>query len=178
MGTKSASRVESISGHPRSPTKKPAAALVRGALIGLVVVAHFSVGNASVRLNVLRAILLLAAAGESLGGCLGIFRPRWFAERNGRPYDPAYDGVSQDFGFYNLAFALLFALAALDPMRSTAVIAVAIASYSVHGVTHIFRYFGFYYGGGTPIPTRPQQIELQQGLELIAAAAGMGLFFP
>ena len=141
-------------------------------------VASFIVGNPSVRLDAPRAVLLLAAAGEGVGGSFGVFRPRWFAERNGRPYDPAYHGVSQDFGFYNLAVALLFTLAALDPMRNTTVIAVGIAAYTVHGVTHVGRYFGLYYGGGTPIPTRPQQVELEQGLELIAAATGMALFFP
>ena len=123
-------------------------------------------------------VLILAAAGEAVGGCLGVFRPRWFAERNGRPYDPAYHGVSQDFGFYNVAVASLFALAALDPKRNTAVLEVGIALYAVHGITHVLRYFGLYYGGGTPIPTRPQQAELRDALTLLAGAIGMVLFFP
>lgn len=148
------------------------------AIIALIVAAHFTIAVESIRLNVLRAVLLLAAAGEAIGGSLGVFLPRRFAERNGRPYDPAYHGVSQDFGFYNLAFALLFGLAALDPKRSSWLIAVAIAFYSLHGVTHFFRYFGLYYGGGRPIPTRPQLLEMRDGLTLLAAAVGMVLFFP
>jgi hypothetical protein len=164
--------------HGQQSAAKMPAGLLWGAAIALIVAAHFAVANATLRLTMLRGILLLAAAGEALGGTFGVFRPRWLAERNGRPYDPAYHGVSQDFGFYNLAFAALFTLAAFDPRRGAAVIAVAIASYTVHGATHVFRYFGLYYGGGAPLPTRPQQIELQQGLQLMAAAVGMLLFFP
>jgi hypothetical protein len=74
--------------------------------------------------------------------------------------------------------ALLLALAAFDPEKHTAVIGVAIASYTVHGMTHILRSFGWYYGGGAPIPSRPQQFELRDGLQLLAAATGMLLFFP
>jgi hypothetical protein len=86
--------------------------------------------------------------------------------------------VTQDFGLYNLGFALLFGLAALDPMRTTGVIAVAVALYAIHGATHVFRYFGLYYAGGTPIPTRPQVFEMRDVLQLIAAAIGMFLFSP
>ena len=148
------------------------------AVILAIAVADHAVADSAIRVGVLRGVLLGAAAGEALGAYAGIFRPRRLAERNGRPYDPAYHGVSQDFGFYNLAFAALFVFAALNPARATAVIAVAIVAYAIHGLTHVCRYFGVYYGGGEPIPTRPQRIELQQGLQLLAAAAGMGLFFP
>ena len=178
MGNEATSQARPPRAQAGDSRRDTRAGFARGALIALILVANFALADASIRLNVLRGILVLAAVGEGLGGSFGVFRPRWFAERNGRPFDPAYHGVSQDFGFHNLAFALLFGLAALDPMRNTSVIAVAIGSYTVHGVTHVFRYFGLYYGGGTPIPTRPQQIELQQGLELIAAATGMVLFFP
>ena len=179
MGRESTGGAEPRKAHAsKSRGKASAAALFRAALIALVVITNFTLADPSLRLGVLRTILLFAAAGEAVGGCFGVFRPRWLAERNGRPYDPAYHGVSQDFGFYNLAFALLFTLAAVEPKRSTIVIAVGMASYAAHGVTHVFRYFGLYYGGGEPIPTRPQLIELQKGLELIAAATGMALFFP
>jgi hypothetical protein len=152
--------------------------LLWGAVIALTVIAHFTLAAEALRLDALRGILVLLAAGEALGGSFAVFRPRWFAERNGRPYDPAYHGVSQDFGFYNLALALLFVLAACDPERSTTVLAVTIALYTIHGVTHVFRYFGFYYGGGTVIPTRAQQLEMRDGLTLLAGATGMILFFP
>jgi hypothetical protein len=39
-----------------------------------------------------------------------------------------------------LAFALLFTLAAIDPMRNVAVVAVAIVLLTIHGVTHVCRY--------------------------------------
>ncbi len=152
--------------------------LLWGGAIALTVVAHLTLTAESLRLGVLRGILILLAAGEGLGGTFAIFRPRWFAERNGRPYDPAYHGVSQDFGFYNLAFALLFGFAASDPEKSTTLLAVAIALYTIHGVTHVLRYFGLYYGGGTPIPTRAQQLELRDALTLLAGATGMALFSP
>ena len=162
-----------------SPGKMPAAGFFLGAVIALIVVANFTLADASIRLNVLRGILILMAVGEGLlGGVSQVFFARRSSEREGRPYDPAYHAVMQDFGFYHLAFAALFGLAAFDPKGSTTVIAVAIAFYAVHGMTHILRYFGLYYGGGTPIPTRPRQIDWQQGLTLIAAATGMALFFP
>jgi hypothetical protein len=172
-------------GHSRQETptgaaKRTATGLIlvwAGVLVGLVT-ARLVISDESIRRHVLQGLLLIMAAGEGQGSFSNIFRPRWFAEQNGRPYDPAYHGVSQDFGFYNLAFALLFALAALDPVRSTTVIAVAIVSYGIHGVTHVLRYFEVYYGGGTPIPTRSQHIEMAQGLPLVTAAAGMLLFFP
>jgi len=148
-----------------------------GVLVGLAI-ARCAISEGSIRLHVLRGILLLMAVGEGQGSFSNIFRPQWFAEQNGRPFDPAYHGVSQDFGFYNLAFALLFGLAALDPASSTTVIAVAIVFYGIHGVTHVLRYFEVYYGGGTPIPTRSQRVEMAQGLPLVAAATGMLLFFP
>ena len=152
--------------------------LFGGGMIALIVFLDLAVSEKSARLAVLRGILILAAVGEGLGGTFGVFRPRWFNERIGRPYSPAYHGVVQDFGFYNLTFALLFALAALDPTRGTIVIAAAISLYTIHGLTHIFRCFGLYYGGGTPIPTRPPHFELRDGLTLIAPATGMLLFFP
>jgi hypothetical protein len=152
--------------------------LLWGAIIASIVVADLTLTSQSIRLNALRVVLTLAAAGEGLGGTFGALRPRWFAEQNGRPYDPAYHGVSQDFGFYNLAFALLFILAVLNPGNARIPIATAVALYTVHGVTHMFRYFGLYYGGGTPISTRPQALELRDGLQLVAAATGMVLFLP
>ena len=144
----------------------------------VLITVHTVLRDASSRLHVLRAVLILAAAGEALGGVSGIFGPRRFAERNGRPYDPAYHGVSQDFGFYNTALAVLLALAALRPETSHRVIATAAGLYAVHGLTHACRHFGLYYGGGAPIPTRPQMFELRDGAQLLAAAAGMVLFFP
>jgi hypothetical protein len=171
-------------GNPRQETPAGAAkrtaveAFVWGVVIALIIIANFTFRDQALRLNVLRGILILAAVGEALGSISGVFRPLWFAERNGRRYDPAYHGVTQDLGFYNLGFALLFGLGSLDPMRITSVIGVAIAMYAIHGMTHVFRYFGLYYGGGTPITTRPREFEMRDGLQLIAGAIGMVLFFP
>jgi hypothetical protein len=151
---------------------------VWGGVIAGLVLADFTVRDHALRTYALRAILVLAAAGEGLASISGIFRPRWFAERSGRPYEPAYHGVMQDFGFYNLGFALLFGLAVLDPVHATSVITIATVVYAIHATTHVLRYFGLYFGGGTAIPTRPRGFELRDGLQLTAAAAGIALFFP
>src|SRR2546430_16046845 len=77
----------------------------------------------------LQAVLTLMAAGEAVGAFAGVFRARRMAEPTGRPYDPAYHGVRQDFGFYNLAMALLFALCAVNPERNIVVLPAAIVLY-------------------------------------------------
>jgi hypothetical protein len=141
-------------------------------------VAHVTLHDADLRLHALRAVLFLTAAGEALAAVLQIFSARSFGERNGRPYDPAYHGVVQDFGFYNLAVAMLFGLAALDPHGSTLVIGVCIGLYAVHGGTHVLRWLGLHYGGEPAVPSRPPALELRDALTLAAGLAGMVLFFP
>jgi hypothetical protein len=84
----------------------------------------------------------------------------------------------QDFGFYNLAFAGLLGLAALDPGSDRALLGVITASYLFHAFAHILRYFGLYFGGGHPLPTRPRTLELRDGLQLIVPVLGILLFFP
>ena len=121
---------------------------------------------------------MLMAAGEAVGAFAGVFRARRMAEPTGRPYDPAYHGVRQDFGFYNLAMALLFVLCAANPERNVVVLPAAILLYAVHGGTHLLRYFGLYYGGETPIPTRPRHFELRDALPLLVALAGVLIFYP
>lgn len=147
------------------------------ALLAVVLALYFATGSAA-HLVLLRALLILTALGEAFAFVSNSLRPRRFAEQCGRPYHPAFHGVMQDFGFYNLAFALLLVLAAFDPPRHALLIAVVIASYLVHAGTHVFRYFGIYFGGGHPIPTRPNGFELRDGLQLLVPALGMILFFP
>lgn len=124
-----------------------------------------------------RAALGAAAVGEALAGVTALASPRRAAERAGRPYSPAYHGVTQDFGFYNLGFAALFGAGAADPDAVELVVAVALGVYLAHGLTHVLRYRRLYYGGGTPISTRPQIVELRDGMQLLAAAAGLALLF-
>ena len=152
--------------------------LIWALLLVVLLVVHILTTDGAARASVLRAILILAALGESLAFVSYELRPRQFSEQCGRPYDPAYHGVMQDFGFYNFAFALLLGLAALDPPSSRITICVVVATYVVQGTTHIFRYLGFYVGGGHPIPTRPQGFELRDGLQLAVPALGIVLFFP
>jgi hypothetical protein len=126
----------------------------------------------------LRTVLVLMAAGEAVGAFVGIFRARQMAEPTGRPYDAAHHGVRQDFGFYNLTMALLLVLCAAHPEKNIVVLPAAIVLYAVHGGTHLLRYFGCYYGGETPVPTRPRHFELRDALPLLVALAGMLLFYP
>ncbi len=159
-----------------SATAKSAAPWV--ALLLLVVAAGLAVNDESMRLKALRTVLVLMAAAEGMAGFMYVFRARRMAERAGRPYAPAYHGVMQDFGFYNLAMALLLALCALEPGRNIVVLRATIALYAVHGGTHVLRYFGYYFGGEARIPTRARRLELRDALQLVVALAGMLVFYP
>lgn len=160
-----------------APSGRDPTTAIWALLAVLVVILFLTVGEGA-RPVVLKAVLVLTALGEALAFVSNSLRPRVFAEQNGRPYQPAFHGVMQDFGFYNLAFAALLAAAAVDPASGRVVLGVVVASYLMHALTHILRYLGFYYGGGHPIPTRPRALELRDGLQLIAPALGIVLFFP
>ena len=163
----------------QSMTPAARTAIAWGALLVLLVVAARSTGNDEVaRRYAFQAVLLLMAAGEGMGAYVGVFRARQMAEPTGRPYDPAYHGVRQDFGFYNLAIALLLVLCAANPERNVVILPAVILLYAVHGGTHLLRYLGLYYGGETPIPTRPRHFELRDALPLLVALAGLLLFRP
>ncbi len=148
------------------------------AVLLILVSTRFLAKDEPTRRHGLQAVLMLMAAGEAVGAFAGVFRARRMAEPTGRPYDPAYHGVRQDFGFYNLAMALLFVLCAANPERNVVVLPAAILLYAVHGGTHLLRYFGLYYGGETPIPTRPRHFELRDALPLLVALAGILIFYP
>jgi len=144
----------------------------------VLVSARFLAKDEPTRRHGLQAVLMLMAAGEAVGAFAGVFRARRMAEPTGRPYNPAYHGVRQDFGFYNLAIALLSALCAANPERNIVVLSAAIVLYAVHGGTHLLRYFGLYYGGEVPVPTRPRHFELRDALPLLVALAGVLIFYP
>ncbi len=152
--------------------------IVWGAIVACLAVGAFSVEDAGIRIHVLRVVLILSALGEAVGGFFQVFRARHMSSVTGRPYDPAYHGVVQDFGFYNFAVALLFGLAALDPAANTVAISLGVVLYAVHGGTHVLRSLGIYYGGETRIPGRSPATELRDGLPLVAACVGFLLFFP
>jgi hypothetical protein len=153
-------------------------AVTWGGLLLVVVAARFFMADEPTRRHGLQVVLALMATSEALGGVIGIFRARAMAEYTGRPYDAAYHGVRQDFGFYNVAIALLLALCAVDPKRNAAALLAVVVLYALHGGTHILRYLGLYYGGETPIPTRPVHLELRDGLQLLVALTAMLLFLP
>jgi hypothetical protein len=149
-----------------------------GGLLLLVVLGRFILADPSARQVALRAFLVLLAGAEGLAGFFYVFSAQQMAERAGRPYNAAYHGVMQDFGFYNLGTALLFVLCATDPLRNVVVLRAAIVFYALHAVTHILRYFGLYYGGETAIATRPRHLELRDGLQLAVGLAAMIFFYP
>jgi hypothetical protein len=148
------------------------------AALSVIVAAGLLIHDASLRRQGLRLVLVLMAAGEASGAFVGIFQARRMAASTGRPYDPAYHGVRQDFGFYNLAMALLLGHCALEPEQNAVVLPVAIALYGLHGGTHLLRYLGLYYGGEVPVPTRPRHFELRDALPLLVALVGMLVFHP
>jgi hypothetical protein len=151
---------------------------VWGGLLALVVAAALVLGAGAPRLYALRVVLALMAAGEAFAAFMQMFRARSMSPLTGRPYDAAYHGVVQDFGFYNAAVALLLALCAVDPAGNAVVLLGAIALYALHGGTHVLRYLGVYYGGETAVATRPRNLELRDGLPLLVALAGILLFYP
>lgn len=125
-----------------------------------------------VRILALQAVLVAMAVGEALaGGVSQVFFARRASERVGRTWDQAYHELAQDFGFYNFALAALLVVAAVDPLRNAAIIWVSTAMYVVHGVTHVLRHYGFHYGGGAAVATRPRRLDLKQGAMLLVAAA-------
>src|SRR5262245_26186944 len=159
-----------------APRALPRAAVAWSSVIVVALIASFLVPEGPLRSSVLRAILLLMAAGEAAAGVLQVFRARQAATMAGRTYSASYHGLVQDFGFYNLAMAALFVLGAIDPARDRVVLPVAMLLYGVHGGTHLLRAFGIYYGGEARIATRPAAYEMRDGLPLLAALAGLLLF--
>lgn len=147
-------------------------------LVAAIVAVHLLASGDRLRLGLLRGLLIVTALFEALAFLSYELRPQKTVERSGRPYHPGYHGILQDAGFNNLAIALLLALAAIDPIRSRVSIGVIVACYVVHATAHVLRYFGIYFGGGHPIPTRPQAFELRDGLQLAAPIVGLLLFSP
>lgn len=148
--------------------------LVAVAILGI----HLGASGDALRLGLLRGLLIVTALFEASAFFSYELRQRETLEQSGRPHDPAYHGVLQDAGFNNLALALLLLLAAVDPPGSRQTIGVIVACYLAHAVAHVLRYFGIYFGGGHPIPTRPRAFELRDGLQLAAPILGLLLFFP
>jgi hypothetical protein len=143
-----------------------------------VTVAGLALNEEPARRQVLRLVLLVMAGGEGAGAFMQVFRARRMSALTGRPYDAAYHGVVQDFGFYNSAVAVLLVLCAIDPAGNCVVLWGAMLLYALHGGTHLLRYLGLYYGGETAIATRPRHFELRDGLPLLVALAALVLFFP
>lgn len=163
----------------RNSTRLPAAGtMVWLGILVLIVFAGLTVRDADMRRTALRAVLLATAVAEATAGAMYVFRAPRMAERAGRPYAIAYHGVMQDFGFYNLAMALLLVQCALDPAGGIGILWTAMLLYAVHAATHALRYGGWYYGGEAPIPTRRRGLELRDALQLAVALAGMLSFYP
>ena len=99
-------------------------------LVALLVVALSATIRATPeRLLVLRALLLLLAAGEAGGAVSQAF----FAPRAGGPELPAFRVTQQDFALYNAAMSALFLMAATDPPRWMPLVNVTTVLYAAHG---------------------------------------------
>lgn len=105
-----------------------------GGRLLLVVLACLILGQPSAQRVALQVLLMLLAVGEGLAGFFYVFSARRMAERSGRSYHPAYHGVRQDFGFYNLGTAFLFALCATDPARNVVVLQAASVFSGLHAI--------------------------------------------
>jgi hypothetical protein len=151
--------------------------VVWGGVITALVATRLAIPEPA-RIAFARVVLGAMSAGELVAGLAYLFRAPAAARRAGRPYQAAYHGVMQDFGFYNLALAALFAIAAWQPSRYALVIWVGFGLYVVHGSTHVLRSRGWYYGGERPLATRGRNLELRDALQLLAAAGGLALFYP
>jgi len=153
-------------------------AMVWGGLLLVVVGAGSTMRDEPMRRVGLRVVVSLMAAGEGCAAFMQVFRARRLSAVTGRPYDAAYHGMVQDFGFYNLAMGLMLGLCAANPERGGVVLPAAIVLYAVHGGTHLLRYFGLYYGGEVSVPTRPRYFELRDALPLLVGLAGIVIFYP
>jgi hypothetical protein len=78
------------------------------------------------RLHILSGFLLVLAAAEGMFGAVHLLRPQRFNSGSPNVY------LRQHLGLYNLFAALLYALAALDPVRNSDAILAAICLYVLH----------------------------------------------
>lgn len=118
------------------PRAGSTAELVQQPRVGLavfaVILAALSLGlsltvkDQAARLHILSAFLLLLAVGEGSYGVVHLFRPEWFNSGPPNIY------LRQHLGLYNLFAALLYVLAALDPIRNSALVLAVIGLYVLH----------------------------------------------
>src|SRR2546422_1689896 len=90
-------------------------AMVGRGLLLVVGGAGLSIRDEPMRRVGLRVVVSLMAAGEAFAAFMQVFRARRLSAVTGRPYDAAYHGMVQDFGFYNLAMGLMLGLCAANP---------------------------------------------------------------
>jgi hypothetical protein len=95
-----------------------------GAVAAVVLGVTFQDGRA--RLHILSGFLLVLAVAEGSFGALHLLRPQRFNSGPPNLY------LRQHLGLYNLFAALLYGLAAVDPVRNSDAILAAICLYVLH----------------------------------------------
>jgi hypothetical protein len=154
----------------RKPTS---VAMVLSTVAALLLVVLASVVDDAWRPYALRAVLLLIAVGELVGGVTQAFLTRPLFARAGRPYHPGHHGIVQDFGLYDLAMAAILVCIAIAPQSRSPVLGVVTMLYAVHGLVHLLRSRRLL-AGADPDPGA----DLRQGLPLLIGALGLLLFRP
>ena len=137
-------------------------------LAGVALVLALTVQGEAARLHILSAFLLLLAVAEGFYGILHLFRPQQFATGPPNIY------ARQHFGLYNLFAALLYVIAALDPVKYTAVILAVICLYVLHVGYELTCSTGMAPLGKPPFRTR--KAFLVDGLTLLGVIFPIALF--
>jgi len=157
------------------PGLSPSRALGAAAAITALAVVAVVVSGDDAYDMIARAVIGVTAAVEGILGVQQFAFTRRFLTTSGRPYVAAYHDVVQDAGLYNLGLALALALAAFDPTRARALLAVVLALYLVHGTVHLLRYAGVQFGRE---PFRAREVDLVAGCQLLLVALALALFYP
>jgi hypothetical protein len=128
-----------------------------------------TVQDAEARLHILSGFLLLLAAAEGLFGVLHLLRPGRFNTGPPNIY------LGQHLGLYNLFAALLYALAAFDPIRNSDAILAAICLYVSHAGYELSCSLGIAPLGAPPFRTK--RSFLVDGLGLLIVIFPIAWFY-
>jgi hypothetical protein len=138
-----------------------------GAAAALVLGQAFE--DSAIRMRILSGFLLVLAVAEASFGLLHLLRPQRFSRGAQNLY------LRQHLGLYNLFAALLYALAALDPVRNREMILAAIALYALHAGYEVCCALGLAPPDATAFRTR--RAFLIDGMGLLLVIFPIALFY-
>ena len=94
---------------------------------------------------------LVLALIEGFNGIGLAFRTKRTLESVGLIHTDGPGLLVQEFGLYNLGLAVVYAIAAFDPVRLWCVAFIGIAINLAAGTMHLLRSYGVYFGGARPM---------------------------